>query len=132
MSRAYAQCALMLIMLAGCASPPTAEEVGRVEAYMMRWEDVRERRPTGHRMAFTRNDLPTPVMKNLGWKERQVMVELVRQDSGTAVFQSTLSLPRNELKYIYPRNPLPAGAYHLRVTPENSPPVVQNFSVYGY
>lgn len=84
-------------------------------------------------MAFAKNDRPTAVLQNLGWREQQVTVEIVRQDNGQVVYQSTVPLARNEIKYIEPPQPLAAGTYHLKVTPASpAPPVVQNFSVYGY
>jgi hypothetical protein len=119
------------LLLAGCASPPTASEAARLNAFMTRWDDIREHRRTA-RMAFARNDMPTAVVENLGWKPQQVAIELIRQDTGKVVFQSAFQLGRNEIKYSKPPEPLTAGTYNLKVTPENSAPIVQNFAVYGY
>ena len=59
-------------------------------------------------------------------------MEVIRQDTGQVVYQTSFPLARNETKASKPNGPLRAGTYCLKVTPENSPPVVQNFSVYGY
>jgi hypothetical protein len=83
-------------------------------------------------MAFARNDLPTPVVQNTGWKEQRVKLEIIRQETDQPVFQTEFPLARNEIKHATPSKPLSAGTYYLKVTPEKSAPIVQNFSVYGY
>ena len=83
-------------------------------------------------MSFAKNDLPTPVVQNLGWKQQQVTMEVIRQDTGKIVYQTSFPLARNETRAAKLTGPLTAGTYDLKVTPENAPPVVQNFSVYGY
>jgi hypothetical protein len=98
---------------------------------MTRWDDIREHR-RAPRLAFAKNDRPTAVVENLGWKPQQVAVEFIRQDTGKVVFQSAFPVGRNEIKHIAPPETLTAGSYNLKVTPENSAPIVQNFSVYGY
>jgi hypothetical protein len=130
-ARPYVFSLISLVLLVGCTSPPTAVEAARLNAFMTRWDDIREHRRTP-RLAFAKNDMPTAVVENLGWKSQQVAVEFIRQDTGKVVFQSAFPVGRNEIKHITPREPLTAGSYNLRVTPENSAPIMQNFSVYGY
>jgi hypothetical protein len=122
-----------LLFLVGCKSPPPAavEASPPLNAFMTRGDDIREQRRTP-RMAFAKNDMPTAVVENLGAKEQRVAVEFIRQDTGKVIFQSAFPIKHNETKHIAPRETLPAGSYNLKVTPENSAPIVQNFSVYGY
>lgn len=122
---------LVALLFAGCASPPTAAEAARLNVFVSRWDDIRAQKGVP-RMSFAKNDLPTPVVQNLGWKEQRVTMEVIRQDTGQVVYQTSFPLARNETKASKPNGPLRAGTYCLKVTPENSPPVVQNFSVYGY
>jgi hypothetical protein len=119
------------LLAAGCASPPTASEAGKLNVYVVRWDDVRAHRLV-HRMAFARNDLPTPVVQNLGWKEQRIKLEVIEQNTGKVMFETAFPLGRNEIRHSQPAEPLKAGTYVLKVTPENAAPVVQNFSVYGY
>jgi hypothetical protein len=130
----YLLSVLSLLLLVGCKSPPTTTaepKAAELNAYMTRADDVRENRHAP-RMAFAKNDKPTAVVENLGAKEQQVAVEFIRQDTGKVVFQSAFPVARNETRHIAPRETLPAGSYNLKVTPGNSAPIVQNFSVYGY
>jgi hypothetical protein len=122
---------LVPLLFVSCVSPPTAAEAARLNIFVSRWDDVRAQKKVP-RMSFAKNDLPTPVVQNLGWKEQRVTMEVIRQDTGKIVYQSSFLLARNETRAVKPKDPLTAGTYHLKVTPENSPPVVQNFSVYGY
>jgi hypothetical protein len=122
---------VVALLLGGCASPPSASEAGKLNVWVVRWDDVRAHRLV-HRMAFAKNDLPTPVVQNAGWKEQRIKVEIVRQETDSVVFQTEFPLGRNETKHANLEKPLPAGTYHLKVTPQASAPIVQNFSVYGY
>jgi hypothetical protein len=119
-----------LLVLAGCASPPTASEAAQLRVFMSRIDDVRAQK-TVPRTTFARNDLPMPVVQNLGAKAQYTTMEIIRQD-GTVIYHTFFRLGPNETKGVHPSKALDAGSYILKVTPRDIPPVVQNFSVYGY
>jgi hypothetical protein len=122
--------ALVPILLGGCIAPQNPSEAARLNAWMTRWADVVQHKPI-QRTAFTKNDRPMAILQNMGWKDQTVYVEFIHVDSNKSVFHEGTGIARNELKYIGPTQPLAAGTYYLKVTPQNSPPLMQTFAVYG-
>jgi len=122
--------AFLFVWLGGCAAHQSPSQAARLNVWMTRWADVADRRPT-QRNTFSKNDRPTAVLQNLGLKEQTVYVEFIHVDSNKSVFNWGAAVVPRELKCVGAPRPLAAGTYHLKVTPQNSPPLMQTFAVYG-
>ena len=123
--------AVLTCLVSGCVAPLTTSEAARLNVFMVSWNDAREHR-RAPRATFAKGEMPTAAVENLGWKTQQVKVEFVRVDTGQPFFQGAFPVARNEIRSVKAPDSLPAGNYMVRVTPENSAPLVQNFAIYGY
>jgi hypothetical protein len=122
--------AWLSVLASGCSTTQNPSQAARLNVWMTRWADVADHRPI-QRNTFSKDDRPTAVLQNLGLKEQTVYVEFIHADSNRSVFnQGTAVVPR-QLRCLGAPRPLPAGTYHLKVTPQNSPPLMQTFAVYG-
>jgi hypothetical protein len=115
-------------VLAGCAANQNPSQAAQLRAWMTRRSDVMQRKPVP-RTTFTKGDLPVAVLQTA--KDQTVYVEFIHADSNKSVFHDGTIVVRNELKFIGPTQLLAPGTYYLKVTPQNSPPLMQTFAVYG-
>jgi len=121
---------LSAVLLGGCTTTQNPSQAARLNVWMTRWADVADHRPAP-RNTFSKNDRPTAVLQNLSLKEQTVNVEFIHVDSNRSVFNSGALVRPRVLKCVGASGPLPAGTYTLKVTPQNSPPLMQTFAVYG-
>jgi hypothetical protein len=116
------------IVLAGCATSQNPSQAAQLRAWMTRRSDVMQRNPVP-RTAFSKGDLPVAVLQTA--KDQTVYVEFIHADSNKSVFHEGITVARKELRLVGPTQLLAPGTYYLKVTPQNSPPLLQTFAIYG-
>jgi hypothetical protein len=122
--------ACLFVWLSGCTATQNPSQAASLNVWMARLADVADHRPV-QRNTFSKNDRPMAVVQNLGSKDQTVNVQFIHVDSNKTVFNRGTVIVRREVRGVGPTEPIPAGTYHLKVTPESSPPLMQTFAVYG-
>jgi hypothetical protein len=126
----FIACALFAGVISGCVTPLSPSEEARLNVFMVSWNDAREHR-RAPRNTFAKGEMPTASVENLVWKTQQVRVEFIRVETGQIIHQTSFPVGRNEIRGVNAPASLPGGNYMVRVTAGNSPPIVQNFTIYG-
>lgn len=122
---------LVLVLLPGCATKGTDSSNPAVSLNTARMVDIRQRRMV-FTESFSRQDQVAAVIKNLTWGDQVLQVEFIRQDTGLVVWKNVLSVPRGQVHYAAPIEPLPGGNYTVKVSGTGILPAVSRFTVYGY